>query len=74
MARTAETTSFPRLVDKRTAATIIGVSLSTFERLRRKAQGPQCIRVSARRVMFDLAVLERWVASRAEHKRTRSRD
>ena len=47
------------------AAKYVGLSASTLEKLRLLGQGPAWLRLGARAVGYDIAVLDRWLDGRA---------
>ena len=62
----AENTSTPRLLSTRQAAALIGVGESTLEKMRVYGNGPKYVKLSKLprgRVIYDLADVEKWLAS-----------
>lgn len=54
----------PRWVDQDTAAKMTGFSVRTLERMRQEGNGIPYVRISARKIAYDVAAIERWAASR----------
>ncbi|MBD0275243.1 MAG: AlpA family phage regulatory protein, partial [Acetobacteraceae bacterium] len=52
------------VVPRKTAAALVGLSESTFDRVCRQGDGPAAVRLSARRVGFRLSDLMAWIANR----------
>ena len=52
------------VVPRKTAAALVGLSESTFDRVCRQGDGPPAVRLSARRVGFRLSDLMAWIADR----------
>ena len=46
------------------AAKRVGLATSTFEKLRCRGGGPAYLRLSPRRVVYDIAALDAWARSR----------
>jgi predicted DNA-binding transcriptional regulator AlpA len=53
-----------RYLDEAATAQRLSVSTRTLQRWRRNGGGPAFIRAGVRRVIYDAAQIERWVASR----------
>lgn len=60
------------LLSTRQAADVIGVSPRTLELWRRTGAGPEFVRVSANRCMYEPASIEAFVASRRRKSTTTS--
>lgn len=60
----AELSIAPRYVSPRQAAVYSGIAAYTLEKYRRNGQGPAYIAVG-RRVLYDLAVLDAFLAARS---------
>ena len=53
-----------RYLDEAATARLLHLSRRTLQRRRREGDGPPFIRAGARRVLYDLAEIERWAAAR----------
>ena len=53
----------PILLTPAEAAEYLKISVSTLERMRSEGSGPPFVRTSARRVLYQRAALEGWVAA-----------
>ena len=53
-----------RYLDEAATARLLDLSGRTLQRYRREGDGPPFIRAGARRVLYDLAEIERWAAAR----------
>lgn len=53
-----------RYLDEAAAARLLDLSGRTLQRYRRNGDGPPFIRAGARRVLYDVAEIERWAAGR----------
>ncbi len=51
---------------RKEAAEMLKLSVSTLEKMAREKTGPSFFRISARRVVYDLADLEAWQAKQKE--------
>ena len=52
------------VIPRKAAAGLVGLSESTFDRLRRQGDGPAAVRLSARRIGFRLSDLMAWATNR----------
>ena len=53
-----------RVVDERTAATLLGVSLVHLRRLRRAHLGPRHVKLGERRIGYKIGDIDDWLDSR----------
>ena len=53
-----------RYLDDAATARLLHLSRRTLQRRRREGDGPPFIRAGARRVLYDVAEIERWAAGR----------
>jgi predicted DNA-binding transcriptional regulator AlpA len=55
-----------KMLTEKEVAAAINTSLSTLARMKRRGDAPPYIRVGARRLMYPLDALVRWIESRTQ--------
>ncbi len=59
----------PRWVDQDTAAKMTGFSVRTLERMRQEGDGIPYVRISKRKIAYDVTEIERWATARTFQSR-----